>query len=387
MKKTLSILLLLGMFHYCYAGDSNPYELLNKVETNGFWSNWFVTANISGKSFYSNEEKSLNISSSPFKSYRTNYGFSTSIGKWFTPEIGLRTKLSGLWGKNVLSDIPSTNNIDYWNVQEQILFNINYLLSGYKENCFWNCIPYCGIGVLRNCTDNDYAHGLSLGIMNTWKLSKQVDCNFELGLFLSDDDFDYSKSDPKEDYALSLSSSDRVYYAEIGFLLHLGNSSWKRAYNSEAMIANYELQIEKLNNSLLIEQEKLKIIKDSLTTAKQNEEPRVIEKRELVISPISVFFKSGSSEIASRKDLENLKELVKLSIKNRTQIVINGYADSKTGSAIYNENLSKSRAQIVADEIVKMGASVEDLIIQHNGGVDIWSPNSYNRRVVVTIKE
>ena len=51
-------------------------------------------------------------------------------------------------------------------------------------------IPYAGVGVMRNCSDNQYAHGLSAGLVNTWSLSKCLDLNLDCGFFISDDDID-----------------------------------------------------------------------------------------------------------------------------------------------------------------------------------------------------
>ena len=69
---------------------------------NSFWSNWFVEANASYTAFYSNEEKSLGYAKSPLEHFRRSYGLSFAIGKRFTPVLGLRTKISGFWGKSVL---------------------------------------------------------------------------------------------------------------------------------------------------------------------------------------------------------------------------------------------------------------------------------------------
>ena len=65
------------------------------VFTNKFADNWEASFGVEGLSFYSSKEEELDISKSPFKSFRANFGAAATIGKWFTPEIGLRTKASG----------------------------------------------------------------------------------------------------------------------------------------------------------------------------------------------------------------------------------------------------------------------------------------------------
>jgi outer membrane protein OmpA-like peptidoglycan-associated protein len=49
--------------------------------------------------------------------------------------------------------------------------------------------------------------------------------------------------------------------------------------------------------------------------------------------------------------------------------------------------LSEQRAATVADELVKMGVSRDNITTKGNGGVDELSPISFNRRATVTVAE
>ena len=338
MKKSLLTLFAIGISLLTYA-DGETTKTSKQVVTNGFWDNWFVSINMAGKSFYSDEEElKSELSSNPFKSFRTNFGFSTSVGKWFSQDIGLRTKFTGLWGKNVISDNSNTNAIIYWNLQEQVLFNIHNLLLGYKENRVWNLIPYAGVGVMRNCSDNQYAHGLSVGLVNTWSLSKCLDLNLDCGFFISDDDIDDKKDNI--DYALSFSSADRAYYVELGIVYHLGRNKWKKAAEYEAALLNYQNQINSLNNNIaVLESEKSKLQNDINELANKSI-PEPIIKKELIAAPVSVFFSIGSYEVASKKDLQNVEELVKIAINHNAKLIVEGYADSQTGPAESNQILT-----------------------------------------------
>jgi outer membrane protein OmpA-like peptidoglycan-associated protein len=99
-----------------------------------------------------------------------------------------------------------------------------------------------------------------------------------------------------------------------------------------------------------------------------------------------VFFNIGQSKFASRKDLQNVSELAAIANARDAKLIVTGYADSQTGSADYNQNLSQRRAETVADELEKMGVSRNRIIVVAAGGVDALSPASYNRRVVVEMK-
>jgi outer membrane protein OmpA-like peptidoglycan-associated protein len=112
----------------------------------------------------------------------------------------------------------------------------------------------------------------------------------------------------------------------------------------------------------------------------------VTQVTQIVASNASVFFNINKSRIASKKDLVNVKELAECAKANGQTVVVTGYADSKTGSATYNQTLSEKRAQTVADELVKMGVSRDKIEVVGKGGVKDLSPISYNRRVVVSLK-
>ena len=81
-----------------------------------------------------------------------------------------------------------------------------------------------------------------------------------------------------------------------------------------------------------------------------------------------------------------MKEVAEYAKANGNKILVTGYADSKTGSAEFNKQLSEKRAQAVADELVKMGVNRDNIITEAKGGVDTISPFSYNRRATVQIQ-
>ena len=135
----------------------------NSVETNSFWSNWFISAGVNLNAFYSSQE--LNLSKSPFND-RGKVGFNVAVGKWFTPGLGLRAKFDGVKGVQVNGAVWSPDNEDfsYWNLHGDVLFNLSNMIFGYNENRVWNFIPYVGSGAIRNCSTNNYTWGANLGI-------------------------------------------------------------------------------------------------------------------------------------------------------------------------------------------------------------------------------
>lgn len=93
----------------------------------------------------------------------------------------------------------------------------------------------------------------------------------------------------------------------------------------------------------------------------------------------------NKSKIASKKDLVNVKNLADYAKDNNANLLVTGYADSATGSASYNQELSKKRAETVVDELVKLGVDRSNIKVEYKGGVDTLVPPSYNRRVTVEV--
>jgi outer membrane protein OmpA-like peptidoglycan-associated protein len=352
------------------------------VATNSFWSNWFVQVNAVGTAFYNNGEKW----SSPFKGYRNNLGASVAIGKWFTPGLGLRTKLNGIWGRTVISEDKSTNASKYWQLNEQVLFNLSNMFCGYSDTRVWNFIPYLGAGVGRNMSYNSYAFGWNFGILNTWRLSKHVAINLDLSLGTHEPDFDGSAGYGNAGKRWKLENKDRDLNVEVGLTLNLGKATFNKVPDVDAIKALSESQIAALNAQLADANAENQRLNNLIKNHKCSEAGKTVTVKEIAAVPVSVFFNLGSSKIASRKDLQNVNELAEVAKANNSKIVVTGYADSKTGSANFNSKLSEKRANAVADELVKMGVNRDNIEIVAAGGVDTLNPINYNRRATVAIK-
>lgn len=380
MKKLFIALAFAGISLSSMAQDADP-TLKYSVATNSFWSNWFIQVGADWNAWYSGQEHGQDLATSPFKKFRSNPGVSVAVGKWFTPGLGLRTKLSGIWGKNVTDDNNDGNGNKYWTLNEHVLFNLSNMLCGYNPDRIWNFIPFAGAGVSRSMTHNTYAMNYSLGILNTFRVSKKVGINFELGwdrLEGDADGCDYSNGNRGWD------SHDNKLYAEVGLTYNLGKASWDKTPDVDAIKALSQSQIDALNaqlNDANAENARLK----KLLAEKKEESTKGV--KEFANSPVSVFFNINKYKIASRKDLVNVKEMAKYAQENDANILVTGYADSATGKPAYNQKLSEKRANTVADEIVKMGVSRDKITTEAKGGVNDLSPISYNRRATVQIKD
>lgn len=398
MKK-LFLMLAVASLSLNAMAQEDPTEKYS-VSTNSFWSNWFIQAGVNWNAGYVGTD---NIFSNPFYKFPlgkglddkdhaalTSLGFSVAVGKWFTPGLGLRTKVNGLWlGKAFDGDVPM-----YLGVNEHVLFNLHNLLGGYDENRFWNFIPYIGGGVAHVVKAGKKGNGkpgtytFSAGLLNTFKLSQKLAANLELGYT------NYGTEIVGGGATGGIMPKHRFnqFTVEVGLTYNLGKGTWNKTPDVDAIKALSQGQIDALNAQLTDAQSENARLKDML--ANQQKEAaqttamvaagKTVTK--VVAAPVSVFFNINKSKIASKKDLQNVNDLAKVAKENNSKIVVTGYADSKTGSAEYNQKLSEKRAQTVADELVKMGIDRNNIEIVAAGGVKTLSPISYNRRATVEIK-
>lgn len=208
----------------------------NNVITNSFFSNWFVSLSATASAFYSDNEPEA-LSGSPFKEFRNNLGLSFAIGKWFTPGLGLRTKMNGFWGRNVISDKASDNSINYLALQEQALFNLSNMVYGYNPSRKYNFVPYIGFGFFRNISHNENSLSYSLGLLNSLALSEKLSLSL---------DINYSRAQKTASRLVPFSTLNM----EIGLSYNIGGGKWKKAPDAEALHEMYQMEIEAINAQL-----------------------------------------------------------------------------------------------------------------------------------------
>lgn len=383
MKKFFAVLAFAGFSLSGLAQEAIPAEKYS-VATNSFWSNWFVQAGAEWNAWYSSEERGLDLSKSPFKKFRSNPGAALAIGKWFTPGIGLRTKLQGIWGKQVYNPYTNTTGSGnkYWVLNEDVMFNLSNMLCGYSESRVWNVIPFVGAGVGRSMSHNLYTMDLSVGIQSSWKLSKHLGVYLEAGWNRLETDIDCGTLSSER---RGWNSHDNNIYAEVGLTFKFGKSTWKKTPDVEVINMLHQSELDALNAKLddaNAENERL-----SNLLKKQKSAEKVPAVKEVASTPVSVFFDINKASVAAKQDLVNVQALANYAKEHGSKLLVTGYADSSTGSSEFNKKLSEERAQTVVDELVKMGVEKSNITIKANGGVDELSPVSYNRRATVQISE
>ena len=388
MKKLLIVLAFASVSMASMAQDDPTLKY--SVATNSFWSNWFIQLGYNYNVFYSNEEHASNIDNdkSPFKSFRNSHGAAIAIGKWFTPGLGLRTKLQGIWGKEVDPMVYGKNasgKNKFWTLNEQVLLNLSNMFCGYNPNRVWSFIPFAGAGLTRNMTHDVYAMQLSAGLLNQFRLSNRVALNLEVGYNRQESDADGVWQYRTE---RGWDNKDNYLYGEVGLTFNLGKTaSWEKTPDVDAIKALSQAQIDALNAQLNDANAENARLKNLLANQKAVETPKTV--KEFVAVPVTVYFhlnktNSGPSYAADLIDVKNLVDVAK---EKNSGLLVTGYADSATGKADHNQWLSEKRAEQVANEIVKMGVSRDKIETAAKGGVAILSPINLDRRATVELKK
>ena len=387
MKKFVIGAALLGMSMTAFAQQADP-TLKYSVATNSFWSNWFIQVGGDYNIWYSNQEHGRGLDNGGnydfLSKQRRSFGGSVAIGKWFTPGIGLRTKLQGFNSKKI--GAVGVTSQHFWSLNEQIMFNLSNLFMGYNPERVWNISPFIGGGMARNMSANRYVMQLSAGINSSWRLCRNLDLYAEAGWNRMEDNFDGNEMAQLANthHGRGWEDKDNHLYAEIGLTFKLGKATWNKTPDVDAIKALSQSQIDALNsqlNDLNTENEKLR--------KELAEKPKttVLTKslKEFVATPISVFFNIGKIDVALLKDLVNVRALAKYAIENNSHILVTGYADSSTGTPAINQRLSEQRANTIVEELVKMGVNRSNIRTAAGGGVKMLEYPDYDRRATVQI--
>ena len=340
-----------------------------KVETNRFWSNWFVSVGGGAQVYFGNHDKQADFGD------RLSGALDVAVGKWFTPGIGVRFMYSGLTVKGATQkgalahstgeDVPGKGGNGYWlekqkfnyfNFHFDALFNLSNLLFGYNEKRVYNLSAYGGLGVMK-VSEEPSATDISahFGLLNSFRLSSALDLNLDLRGTMVNDEFDGEPGGR---------GGEGMFTATIGLTYKFKPRGWDRSKTVTRLVYNND-EINAMREKLNLMSEENARLKEALARGGQ-------EREKIVAAANLVIFEIGKSKLSnlSRANLGLLAEVIKQGDPNAVYTVT-GYADKGTGSKGLNERLSKKRAEAVFDCLVnEYGVNKSQLKIDYKGGVD-----------------
>ena len=341
-----------------------------KVETNRFWSNWFVSVGGGLNMYMGDHDRQMKFGD------RLSPALDVAFGKWFTPGIGVRVMYSGLCISGATQNGSHTNgkpisgkpwqgywleeqDFDFFNIHADVMFNMSNLLCGYNEKRIWNCSPYIGVG-WAHVWDSPSTREVTMnvGILNSFRITSSLDINLDIRGMLVNDRFDGEVGQAKEDGLLT---------ATVGLTYKFPLRGWNRVKNVEPVDMAALNALRQKVDQLSRDNERLQ----RALEAGRKEEAKTIVKKINVASANLVTFQIGKSKLSNeaKVNLSMLAEVIKTGDAN-TVYTVTGYADAGTGSKSLNERLSKKRAEVVKDFLVKeCGVNESQLEVDYKGGV------------------
>ena len=339
-----------------------------KVETNRFWSNWFVSAGGGVNLYFGDHDKQVKFGK------RLAPAVDVAIGKWFTPGIGVRFAYSGLSVKGATQtgihstgeEVPGKGGYGYWLTKQKFnyfnfhldaMFNVSNLLFGYNPNRVYSLSPYVGLGVMKtNDTPKATEIAGHFGLLNSFRLCDALDLNLDIRGTLVSDAFD------GEAYGRG---GEGMLSATVGLTYKFKKRGWDKA---KTVVRIDNRAINALRQQLADAEAENDRLKRALAEGNRQKAKEIVTKA----SANLVTFPIGKATLSNeaRANLSLLAEAIKAGDKS-VVYTITGYADAGTGSKRLNERLSKRRAEAVFNCLVKeFGVSESQLRVDHKGGVD-----------------
>ena len=356
---------------------------------------------------------------------RITPSFNAYVGKWFTPNVGMRLAFQGFKYKN-----SNLDKVNYQLGHADLIYNMANLFRQPSERLpKWDFAPYIGAGLVHGAdlsyTDEgkvrNFLFALTYGIHSRYHIGQRFYISGELGGFTTFRDFDGYGSHGK--------LCDNMPSVSLGIGFNLGTPRWKHAIdanpyiNQNDYLLSYVDRLEQsnklLNDQHNIDQKTLEELKkileieglldkygylfgDNNNTRNNyrgllslrsrlrgmNEPtmPSALETKPNVLNiPIYFFFELGKAKLTDDSQLINLDELAKVAIEHNLKVHIAGAADSATGSENGNSELSKERTRYIAQELKKRGVPNERMTGVSLGGIQEFNTPKDNRYSKVSL--
>lgn len=381
MKK---IIALMGMAALPIAG-MNAQDKFGPYETNRFIDNWFIGIDGGVQTIFGgpNDHGSFGKRLAPV--------FDFNMGKWITPNVGVRGMLSlgqmrgyGLAGSRWTygeADAAGYMRKKYnlFSAEATVLYNISNAWWGYRADRIYNCIPFAGFGVARSYKNDikGTSPALFAGILNQFRLSDAWALNLELKAGMGSYYLDRAAVDNGRTSILSTGLT-------IGVTYKFKKRNFKRPEKPD--YTPYNNKISALENDLALATAQASRMKQELDAEKARK-----ETHETIVcnAPEQAVFFSINSAKLSKAEIVNLKLYADAINKSpNNQFMITGYADIQTGPRAFNDKLAKDRAEAVAKVLVdKYGVNASQLIVA-SGNLDNppFEDTRYNRAVILEMK-
>ncbi len=350
-------------------------------ETNQFGDNWFI--GIGG---------GINVLLNDGYDAKIGPSLDVNFGKWFTPSVGMRVGYQGL-NFNSAKD-GNTDKFGYMYIHGDFLWNASNALSGYKETRFWNLVPYVHTGFFRSYgagssdfSDNEFA--LGAGLLHNLRVTERIDVIIDMRATVVNGRVHGSSGaavlpSVTAGVAVDLGWPDFVRTSSILGAVEAANAE-KSAILETAIVA-----LEAANAALENENVNLKKKNSDLNkTVQQLRKAEDADKAEYVeMQPITVYFSIGRS-VLDDFELQHLdfyarNIIEKVNSDPSVSIVVMGSADSNTGTASRNKQLSEARGKYITDLLSSKYGIDENRVVVKSEVVKAKKDPAMDRAVIIS---
>ena len=346
-----------------------------QVVTNPYGGNWFISAN-GGIHLYNGV---VTKGQSPFE--HISPAVSVYGGKWHSPGFGWRVGYNGL----NIKPFKNSTHYAFVNFHFDALLNLSNMIFGYNEARIWNLIPFVGAGWAGRTYEEGGLTGTlsaNYGILNTFRIAERMAINVELsGHFFRNG---FSGKAGKEGH-------DMMWSLTAGITYRLGRVGWSPAIDPAVLQAAYGGVIAELEADIVEAGNRNEMARREIASLNRRLEEMNAECRKMKVQEVhnnvvdfkqSVFFPFGSSSLDSMKEQLNIEAYAKAAAAAGVKLKVIGFTDT-SGSVKYNEELSKQRAESVAEMLRANGATVETVIGQ--GESEEYKTMYLNRRAIIEV--
>ncbi|MBO5465137.1 MAG: OmpA family protein [Alistipes sp.] len=351
------------------------------IMNNGFWSNWELS--VAG-----------GVNATAWNGIGTDQDATGDLGwqieggltKWFNPILGARVQLIG--GQLNTSDDYLKSN---WIMPHaDAVINLSNWIGGYREDRVYYAKVFAGAGVNFTNVNDEAGSGFAgvAGLINTFRVCKQLDINLELKGILS------AGHDMPRGIDVLADKYGQIYSATLGIAYRFNKRNWDKAYSQEevdgylASIAALEAGLAEAHRNEGKLAERLAAQKAATDKALADNEAlraELAKRKTSVVSSTALFFNLNSARLLDRAKsaMQLLAETIAAAPKDQVFTLV-GHADDETGSPEYNQKLSEKRAKAVYDYLVEQGVNKDQLTWKGVGSSqNIFPINSTNRVVIV----
>ena len=351
------------------------------IMNNGFWSNWELS--VAG-----------GVNATAWDGIGTDQDATGDLGwqieggltKWFNPILGARVQLIG--GQLNASDDYLKSN---WIMPHaDAVINLSNWIGGYREDRVYYAKVFAGAGVNFTNVNNEAGSGFAgvAGLINTFRVCKQLDINLELKGILS------AGRDMPRGINVLAGDCGQIYSATLGIAYRFNKRNWDKAYSQEevdgylASIAALEAGLAEAHRNEGKLAERLAAQKAATDKALADNEAlraELAKRKTSVVSSTALFFNLNSARLLDRAKsaMQLLAETIAAAPKDQVFTLV-GHADDETGTPEYNQKLSEKRAKAVYDYLVEQGVNKDQLTWKGVGSSqNIFPINSTNRVVIV----